>query len=105
MLNLADYYVRKTCNSRLELHDLGQTNWCTYVKTILNETQLQQAWVNQSMDNRQFAMLKDSLHRSHMAECIGNIHDSTGYPKLRNYSKMSLNLKITFHPQKIVITH
>ncbi len=28
-------------------------------------------------------MLKDSLHRSYMAECIGNIHDSTEYPKLR----------------------
>ncbi len=37
------------------------------------------------MDNRQFAMLKDSLHRSYMAECIGNIYDSTAYPKLRTY--------------------
>ncbi len=56
-----------------------------YVKAILDETQFQQAWVNQSMDNRPFAMLKDSLHRSYMAECIGNILDSTAYPKLRTY--------------------
>ncbi len=71
-----DYYVKKAYNSTLELHDLGQTNWCTYVNAVLKETHFQQAWVNQSMDNRQFAMLKDSLHRSYMAECIRNIHDS-----------------------------
>ncbi len=65
-----DYYVKKAYNSTLELHYLGQTNWCTYVKAILDETQFQQAWVNKSMDNRQFAILKDSLHRSNMAECI-----------------------------------
>ena len=80
-----DYYVKKAYNSTLELHDLGQTNWCTYVKSILNETQLQQVWENQSIDNRQFAVLKESLHRSYMVECIGNIHDSTIYPKLRTY--------------------
>ncbi len=68
-----DYYVKKAYNSTLELHDLGQTILCTYIKAILDENQLQQAWVNQSMDNRQFAMLMDSLHRSYMAECKGNI--------------------------------
>ncbi len=59
------------------------------------------------MDNRQFAMLKDYLYRSYMAECIGNIYDSIAYRKLRTYKlfKESLNLKITFHPQKILITH
>ncbi len=75
-----DYYVKKAYNSTLELHDLGQTNRCTYVKAIVNNTQLQQAWVNQSMNNRKFAM-----HRSYMAECIGNIHDFTIYLKLRTY--------------------
>ncbi len=80
-----DYYVKEAYNSTLELHDLGQTNWCTYVKAILDETQFQQARINQSMDNRQFAMLKDYLHKSYMADCIGNIHDSTAYPKLRTY--------------------
>ncbi len=38
-----DYYVKQAYNFTLELHDLGQTNWCTYVKAILNKTQLQQA--------------------------------------------------------------
>ncbi len=80
-----DYYVKKAYNFTLELHDLGQTNWFTYVKEILDETQFQQAWVKQSMDNRQFAMLKGSLHISYMTECIGNIHDSIAYPKLRTY--------------------
>ncbi len=69
-----DYNVKKAYNSTRELHDLGQTNWCTYVKAILNETQLQQACVNQSMDNRQFAVLMDSLHRSYMAECKILLH-------------------------------
>ncbi len=93
-----DYYAKKAYNSSLELHDLGQRNWCTYVKAILNETQLQQAWVNQSIDNRRFAMLKESLHRSYMAECIRNVHDFTIYPKVRTY-KLFKDFKITFHLQ------
>ncbi len=35
------YYIKKAYNSTLQLHDLGQTNWCTYVKAILNETHFQ----------------------------------------------------------------
>ncbi len=59
-----DFYVKKAYNSTLELHDLGQTNWCANVKAILYETQLHQIWENQSIDNRQLATLKESLHRS-----------------------------------------
>ncbi len=35
--------------------------------------------------HKEDANVKDSLHRSYMAECIGNTHDSTAYPKLRTY--------------------
>ncbi len=45
----------------------------------------QKVLVNQSMDNRQFAMLMDSIHKSYMSECIGNIHDPTAYPELKTY--------------------
>ncbi len=37
--------------------------------------------------------LKDSVHRSYMAECIGNIHDSTAYPKLRTYKLLKDEFK------------
>ncbi len=82
---LVTYSLYPARRTRYELHDLGQTNWCTYVKAILDETHFQQVWVNQSMDNRQFTMLKDSLHRSYMAECIGNILDPIAYLKQRTY--------------------
>ncbi len=40
---IINYYVKKAYNSKLELHDLRQTIWCTYVKAILDETHFQQA--------------------------------------------------------------
>ncbi len=51
-----NYIVKKAYNSTLELHDLGQTNWCTYVENILNEAHLQQVWEEQSINIRQFAL-------------------------------------------------
>ena len=80
-----NYIVKKAYNSTLELHDHGQLNWCTSVKSILNEAQLQQAWENQSMDDKQFASLKECLHRSYMDQCLENIHDLNVCPKLRTY--------------------
>ncbi len=60
-----NYIIKKAYNSTLELHDLRQTNWCTYVENILNEAHLQQAWEEQSINNRQFALLTEQLHRSY----------------------------------------
>ncbi len=78
-----DSFVKKVYNSTLDLHDLGQTNWCATIKAIVYETQLYQIWENQSIDNRQLATRKESLHKSYMAECIRSIHDSIIFPKLR----------------------
>ncbi len=48
-----DYYVKKAYYFR---HDPGQTtggHMFQCVQAILNETQLQHSWENQTMDNRQ----------------------------------------------------
>ncbi len=80
-----NYIVKKAYNSTLELHDLGQTNWCTYVENILNEAHLKQAWEEQSINNRQFALLTEQFHRSYMESCLKNINNSTLNRKLRTF--------------------
>ncbi len=53
--------------------------------------------------NKTGVLLWDSLHRSYMVECIGHIHDSTVYPKLRTYKLFKDEFKFKnyiFHPQK-----
>ncbi len=57
-----NYIIKKAYNSTLERHDLGQTNLCVYLENILNEAHLQQAWEEQSINNRQFALLTKHMH-------------------------------------------
>jgi hypothetical protein len=80
-----NYIIKKAYNSTLELHGLGQTNWCTYVENILNETHLQQAWNEQNINNMQLASLIESLHKSFMEKCMTDINDSALNPKLRTF--------------------
>ncbi len=55
--------VKKAYNTTLELHDLGQINWCTYVKNVLNKACMQQVWDEQYIDDNKFALLKEYLYR------------------------------------------
>ena len=79
------YIIRRAYNSTLELHEHGQVNWCTTVKNILYEAQLQHTWDNQNIDNRIFFILTEYLHKSHMEQCLQDINDSTLNPKLRTF--------------------
>ncbi len=47
----------------------------TGVENILNEAHLQQALEEQSINNRQFALLTEQLHRSYMESCLTNTND------------------------------
>ena len=77
--------VKKAYNSTFELHGLGQANWCSYIKEILHEAQLHQAWEEQSIDDKQIAGLKEYLHKIYMEKCLENINNSTANPKLRTF--------------------
>ncbi len=70
-------------NSLLKLHELGQTNCCTVVKYILNEVNFEHAWVEQSMNNYNYSLLKDTLQNSFMEICMESI--SISNPKLRKF--------------------
>ncbi len=62
--------VKKAYNSIHELYDLCQSNWCTFVKEILNEVYIQQAWEDKTFDNKQYAFLKENLHQSIIHETM-----------------------------------
>ena len=90
LIGMSDnYFVKKAYNSTLELHNYGQINWCNTIKDILYDAQMQHVWDNQSMNDKQFASLKEYVHKVYMEECMENINNS-------NFSRTSTNLKIIY---------
>ena len=79
------HIVKKAYNSLLELHNLGQQNWCTHVNSILSEVDYQQPWDEQILNNKQLANIKEKLHKDYMSQCLETINDSSRFPKLRTY--------------------
>ncbi len=86
-------YVNKAYNSMYELDDLGQTNWCSFVKDILNEVQLQQCWNSQTMNDNEYCTLKETLHQSYMEQCMVNIKNPELIPKLITFKLFKEELK------------
>ncbi len=85
--------VKKACNSTLVLRDLGQTNWCTHVKTVLNEARMQQVWNEKYTDNNKFALLTEYLCRAFMDQCMLNINNSIQSSKLRTFKLFKTEFK------------
>ena len=88
------YIIKKAYNSLLELHELGQENWCTHVKHILMETELSQAWDDQNIDIATYKVLKEKLYKTFMENCINSIQNSDQYPKLRTYKLFKDEFKL-----------
>ncbi len=68
--------VEKAYNPTMELHDLGQINWYTYLKNVLNEAHMQQIWDEKYLDDNKFALLKEYLYRAFMDQCMLHINNS-----------------------------
>ena len=86
--------VKKAYNSMLELHKLGQQNWCTYIYNILNDMEYHQAWDEQYIDNKQLGNIKEKLYKCYMNECLENINDPSKFPKLRTYKLFKREFKL-----------
>ena len=95
LLNMKNnHIVKKAYNSLLELHEMGQTNWCTHVKSILYEVQHQQAWDVQYIDDRTLGVIKERIYNLYMSKCMEDINDSDKYPKLRTYKLFKTQFKL-----------
>jgi len=79
------HVLRKAYNSLLELHSLGQVNWCSHVKSVLEETQLAVAWDDQNLDKKTYNILKEKLYKTFMDNCMDSINNPDLNPKLRTY--------------------
>jgi hypothetical protein len=76
-----------------ELNTLGQTNWCTTVKNILEETNNTQLWNTQNITEKQYAQLKENLYKNFMASTMAQIDNSDTNPKLRTYKLFKGNFQ------------
>ena len=82
-----DNTVRRCYNTQCELFELGQSNWCYNVKSILSSIDMQEAWEVQYFDTSLLATAKEKLYKKFMNTCITDIQDPDLYPKLRTYRK------------------
>ena len=55
--------VRKAYNFLLELHNHGQSNWCSHVKKILEDNNMLHVWEEQNIDNITLNTIKEHLYQ------------------------------------------
>jgi len=77
--------VKQAYDALCNMHNRGQTNWCTTLKAILQETNKMHLWNEQNITERQFQQIKESLYKDFMTMTIEQINDSDSNPKLRTY--------------------
>jgi hypothetical protein len=78
----------------LELHNLGQKNWCTYVLDILTDVNFKNLWDSQSITDREILNVKEKLYADYSNQCMTSINDSDLFPKLRTYKTFKTDFQL-----------
>lgn len=89
-----DNILKQSYNSLLECHYLGQINWCTEVKNILRNVEMERLWEAQSITNIDITKIKESIYSKFMQETMTAINDSTQNPKLRTFKTFKEHYKL-----------
>jgi hypothetical protein len=86
ILDLSEIHpVKQAYNTLKYLNLEGQTNWCTTVREILEETYSIHLWYRQSITEKQYHSLRETLHKRFMNSTMEQINNSSVNPKLRTY--------------------
>jgi len=92
--------VRQAYEMLYKLHESGQTNWCSTVKSILCETNNSQIWNNQTATTKELYNVKEQTYKLFMDQCINKINDSDTNPKLRTFKLF----KDTFRSEPFIVS-
>ena len=90
----AHHPVKQAYLSLLELCNLGQTNWCSHIKSILHDNHFSHAWDAQKIDNNMINAITENLYKSFMEKCMNDINNSEQNPKLRTYKLFKTHFKL-----------
>ena len=69
----------------LDLHNSGQENWCSVVKSILEAADSVHCWLEQKIDRHDITTIKESIYNNFMISCMTDIQNADKNPKLRTY--------------------
>ncbi len=92
-----EHVLKQSCNCLKNLHESGQSNWCTYICELLSENQFQESWESQSFENQTLGHFKEKLHSIYMEKCMKEIQNSDILPKLRTYKTYKNYFKQEFY--------
>jgi hypothetical protein len=101
----SDHLVRHSYESLRELHNLGQSNWCTQLFQILKEIGLEDHWINQSLNDKDILILKEKLFNNYSNQCMTSVPQ---FPKLRTYRTFKTEfqlepyLSLPFNPENTI---
>ena len=87
--------VRNAYNMLLELDDIGFTNWCSRIRSVLERTGLDQIWESQNIGatNKFMLLFKELIARIFTQQWRKNIESSS---KLRTYALVK-NISVLNH--------
>lgn len=93
LLSLPDSHILKSVyNGMYDLHEMGNINWCSKIKTILTEVDMIDVWEKQNMDSKTLATVKEKLYKSFMDKIMFDIAEN--FPKLRTFKKFKGEYKL-----------
>jgi len=95
ILQLSPQHILRTAyNSNLDLHNMGQVNWCGPIHDLLKNIEMEHCWTDQSLSNRDICTIKEKLYSNHANYCMSSIGDSVANPKLRTYKQMKTEFRL-----------
>lgn len=84
-------------NSLFVSFEGGQVNWCTYIKDILMEVDMNETWERQCITNIQINIIKNKLHEQFTKKTMNDILNTDKFPKLRTYKLFKTDFRLENH--------
>ncbi len=77
--------IKNAYNGLYESLELGQLNWCSYIKDIIAEADMNHIWNEQYITHIEIKDISNILHESFITRTLSDICKLEKFPKLTTY--------------------
>ena len=96
LINLPQTHILKTAYHSLYnmSKNLVENNWCFTIKNILISVDMEQLWIEQTINKKDLLLVKEKLYSNFMTNTLNKINDTSLFPKLRTYKLFKCEYKL-----------
>ncbi len=95
LLNMPDGTpIKHAYNELFSLQSSRHRNWCSFVKQILIDVDMEDIWLNQDISDKNIRAIKCLLHENFIRDTLTGIEDSEKSPKLRSYKLFKTDFRL-----------